>query len=144
MSRPKNKYDLIQYTVRLNLNYPEHLKVHKILQNLNRDVHKSKNAFIVESIIRNSNNYSDEEMMTQAAVEKKRREEFITREEFKIMKEQMRTEILQEMTSLLISSLVKGNDNVLINNSNVEMKQPEADKEEEIDETLKELSASWA
>ena len=99
MSRPKNKYDLIQDTVRLNLNYPEHLKVHKILQNLNRDVHKSKNAFIVESIIRNSNNYSDEEMMTQAAVEKKRREEFITREEFKIMKEQMRTEILQEMTS---------------------------------------------
>lgn len=142
MSMQKNKYDVVQYCLRLNLNNPKHLEVHNILQNLNKDMHKSQNAFMVAAIIRNSANYSDEELLTEAAAEKKNREKFITKGEFEKLKDDLRNELMKEITALLISSLSKGNIDVKGITSSAEPKSDTCVGE--YDETLADLSKSWA
>lgn len=142
MSMQKNKYDVVQYCLRLNLNNPKHLEVHNILQNLNKDMHKSKNAFMVAAIIRNAANYSDEELLTEAAAEKKNREKFITKGEFEKLKDDLRNELMKEITALLISSLSKGNAAVKVITSSEEPKSDTGIGE--YDETLADLSKSWA
>ena len=39
------------FTLRLNYSNPEHMKVLGILDNLNTDIHKSKNRFIINAIL---------------------------------------------------------------------------------------------
>ena len=142
MSMQKNKYDVVQYCLRLNLNNPKHLEVHNILQNLNKDMHKSQNAFMVAAIIRNAANYSDEELLTEAAAEKKNRGKFITKGEFEKLKDDLRNELMKEITALLISSLSKGNAAV---KGITGVAEPKNDTGVgEYDETLADLSKSWA
>ncbi len=142
MSSQKNKYDVVQYCLRLNLNIPEHLEVHKILQNLNKKVHKSQSAFMVAAIIRNAANYSDDELLTEAAAEKRNRERFITKEEFEKSKEDLKNELMKEITALLLSSLSNVNAAVQTITSVAGSKRDTGNRE--YDETLADLSKSWA
>lgn len=41
------KEDVYQHNFRLNLNNPYHLKIHKQLMNVNKDVYKSKNDYMI-------------------------------------------------------------------------------------------------
>lgn len=45
------KTDIVQYSLRLNLNNPDHLAVHKILKDLNRDIYKSQTVFMIKAIL---------------------------------------------------------------------------------------------
>ena len=40
--------DSIMHAFRLNINNPDHLKIHKILRDLDLSIYKSKSSFIVE------------------------------------------------------------------------------------------------
>lgn len=40
--------DVEQFNLRLNLNNPNHLKIYRTFQDLNTDIHKSRNNFIIE------------------------------------------------------------------------------------------------
>lgn len=44
------KEDVYQHPLRLSLNNPEHLKLHKQLLNVNKDIYKSKNDFMVRKL----------------------------------------------------------------------------------------------
>lgn len=139
----KNKYDVVQYCLRLNLNNPEHLEVHKILQNLNKDVHKSQTAFIIKAILEMAAKFDDEELLSEAAALKKQKEKFITKAEFEECKEELRKEMLQEITALLISSIAKNGVSVNTTPNNVSSDDDE-EIETDVDETLIGLSKSWA
>lgn len=146
MSRIKNKDDLVQYCVRLNLNNPEHLEVHKILQGLNKDVHKSQNNFIIQSVLRNAKCYSIDEMMTDAAREQADNGRFVTQGEFKRNIELIKTEIARDVFSQLCASLVRGNsviDGKPENKFNSSY-QDSKTEDGEADTTLEDLSKMWA
>lgn len=146
MSRIKNKDDLVQYCIRLNLNNPEHLEVHKILQGLNKDVHKSQNNFIIQSVLRNAKCYSIDEMMTDAAREQADNGRFVTQGEFKRNIELIKTEIARDVFSQLCASLVRGNsviDGKPENKFNSSY-QDSNTEDGEADTTLEDLSKMWA
>ena len=44
--------DVEQFNLRLNLNNPNHLKIYRTFQDLNTDIHKSRNNFIIEALLR--------------------------------------------------------------------------------------------
>lgn len=140
MSKPKNKYDVVQYCLRLNLNNPEHLEVHKILQNLNKDVHKSQTAFIISAILERAKQYSDDELLIDAAAIKKQKEKFITKEEFEESRDELKKELLKEITALLISSISNNGVNFPANTKRIE----DIEEESSVDETLMDLSKQWA
>ncbi len=43
--------DVEQFNLRLNLNNPNHLKIYRTFQDLNTDIHKSRNNFIIEALL---------------------------------------------------------------------------------------------
>lgn len=146
MSRIKNKDDLVQYCIRLNLNNPEHLEVHKILQGLNKDVHKSQNNFIIQSVLRNAKCYSIDEMMTDAAKEQANNGRFVTQGEFERNIELIKTEIARDVFSQLCASLAKGNSVIDVKSEN-KLNSPYQDnktEDGEVDTTLEDLSKMWA
>ena len=54
--------DVEQFNLRLNLNNPNHLKIYRTFQDLNTDIHKSRNNFIIEALLRYINGISDEDL----------------------------------------------------------------------------------
>lgn len=65
----RNDYDVIQYCLRLNLCNPEHLRIHNVMQSLNKDVYKSQNAFIIDSLRKNIDNSYEEDILSDDALE---------------------------------------------------------------------------
>ena len=45
-----SKDSVVKYTLRLNMNNKQHLEINHILLNINPDVYKSKNQFIVDAM----------------------------------------------------------------------------------------------
>lgn len=140
MPRKNSKYDVVQYCMRLNLNNPEHLEVHKIMQNLNRENYKSQTAFMAQAILETFSRYSEEEILSDAAAERKKKEKYITRGEFEVYKESLKKELLEDITSLLISSLSKGSAGIQFSTNNETAEEPEAVE----DDVLADLSKQWA
>lgn len=54
--------DVEQFNLRLNLNNSNHLKIYRTFQDLNTDIHKSRNNFIIEALLRYINGISDEDL----------------------------------------------------------------------------------
>jgi len=46
-----NRNDSVQYSFRLNLRNPDHLLVHETLLDLDMEIHKSRSAFIAETLV---------------------------------------------------------------------------------------------
>jgi hypothetical protein len=55
MGKIKNKDEVAHYNMRLNLTNPDMLRVHQVLQDLNKDIYKSQNEYIFRSVLKNIN-----------------------------------------------------------------------------------------
>lgn len=146
MSRLRNRDDMVQYCIRLNLNNPEHLEVHRILQGLNKEVHKSQNNFIIQSVLRNAKCYSIDEMMTDAAKEEANSGKFVTHGELERNIGLIKTEIARDVFSQLCASLAKGSSVIDEKKENEFNSSYQDNKTEdsETDTTLEDLSKMWA
>ena len=60
------KTDIVQYSLRLNLNNPDHLAVHNILKDLNHDIYKSQTVFMIKAILNYVNAGSAEKMKDES------------------------------------------------------------------------------
>lgn len=134
-------YDYAQYNVRLNLTIPDHLTVHRILKHLNKTYYKSQNAFIIEVILEKYYNHSDDEILEEDEVKRRNKDKFITKAEFEECKNELKTEVLREMTALVIASISRGNISAApVANSG----ESSDDKEDTSDEMLVNLANQWA
>lgn len=141
----KNKDDVAHYSMRLNLTNSDHLLIHQTMQRLNKDVHKSQNNFIIESVLRNIQNYTKEELMSDEAIEKAREEGYVTRKDLDDMEKRVSEKVMKEVVTLLCSSLVGRNAGAvspaLIQKAEVSVvEKPNI----ETDETLSNLSDMWS
>lgn len=145
MGKVKNKDDVIQYTFRLNLTNQDHLEVHQTLQSLNKGVHKSQNSFIIDSILRNTRNYTRDELLSDAALEQRQNEGFIKKRDLDEMEQRVTEKVMKEVVTLLCSSLV-GRSALPAILKTAEKVESIADNEvsAEDDETLSSLSNVWS
>lgn len=97
-----------QFCLRFSMDNPRHVKVYQILENLNLKIYKSKTQFIINAI----EAYIEEKDEDTLTKKKKRKDEFMTREQFQQEREQMkseiRTELYQELISYLANSAMSG------------------------------------
>lgn len=72
------KDNLITTSFRLNMNNPKHVKINNVLKNLNPQIYKSRNQFLIDAAVFFIEHYGDENFM-----ERKENEEMhvVTREE---------------------------------------------------------------
>ena len=108
--------DYKRVPVRLSYDNPEHVRIMDILDDLNLDVHKSRNQFIinaitfyVEAINNDTLTYTDERKQREME------EKFVTHDEMQEMMDKfsvkIKTELHEEMIKLLASIVVSSGGN---------------------------------
>lgn len=96
------KDNLITTSFRLNMNNPKHVKINNVLKNLNPQIYKSRNQFLIDAAVFFIEHYGDDNFM-----ERKENEEihFVTREEIEVIKKELvqaaMTEARREVIRLL-------------------------------------------
>ena len=84
---------VVRTPLRLNLENPEQAEIYQVMKNLNRDIYKSQNQFIVEAL-KHYINYSGADTLTEQEESEKRK--YVTVEEQELMKEELKEELDKE------------------------------------------------
>ena len=74
------KTNICYHSLRLNMDNEQHQRVEKVLANLNTEIHKSVNKFIVDSIDFYIRSLDGENLVAQPG--EKKEKEYLTREDF--------------------------------------------------------------
>ena len=139
------KEDIFQYNMRLNLNNPKHLEIFHKLNDLNLDIHKSRNNFIIDSVYKNLKSYSDEELTNTSFEEKKKGEEFVTKKELDELERRITEVFMKEVLSVMLIKInqmnAESNHSVKMEDSSKAMS--ESQERSQVDPTLKDLACIW-
>ena len=101
------KSNICYHNVRLNLDNEQHCRVHKILAELNTEIHKSVNQFIVDAVDYYIRSLNDESLV-KGAGEPKRDAGYITREDLDGIRSELKSEVKSEIIMLLGAALGAG------------------------------------
>lgn len=132
---------MANHSLRLNLDNEQHRRVERVLADLNLDVHKSINQFLVEAVDCYIRKLEGTEL-TYEDVPKKQDSNYITRDELEQMRIEIKDERQKEMIGVLASSLITGK---VVHMPEVRpVREAEVQSEEETaDETTIGLASSW-
>ena len=141
------KSNICYHNVRLNLDNEQHCRVHKVLAELNTDIHKSVNQFIVDAVDFYIRSLNDESLVKETG-EPKKNAGYITREDLDGIRSDLKNEVKNEIIMLLGAALGAGTVRVVEGATgrgsmdSTVMKAAEDTKETE-DPTMMELVDNW-
>lgn len=141
------KSNICYHNVRLNLDNEQHCRVHKVLAELNTDIHKSVNQFIVDAVDFYIRSLNDESLVKETG-EPKKNAGYITREDLDSIRSDLKNEVKNEIIMLLGAALGAGTVRVVEGATgrgsmdSTAMKAAEDTKEAE-DPTMMELVDNW-
>lgn len=92
--------DSKQFSFRVNLNNPDHLKVYRTLMDLNLDIHKSVSGFVVKAVLWYINGVSEAELTNGGRNRKENLEGYVTRKEISDMEFRIKAEVMKEVAQL--------------------------------------------
>lgn len=101
------KSNICYHNVRLNLDNEQHCRVHKVLAELNTEIHKSVNQFIVDAVDYYIRGLNDESLV-KGAEEPKKDAGYITREDLDGIRSELKSEVKSEIIMLLGAALGAG------------------------------------
>jgi len=93
------------HNFRLSKCNAQHISVNKILRDLNPDVVKSKNQYIVDAIEYYTNALDKDDLTLTGAIEKEKRNSFVTRGDLEKIKREIRDGIMIEMQKEMLTLL---------------------------------------
>lgn len=102
MYRMKEKDKGVYHNVRCSMSNKQHVEVHKVLSDLNLDIFKSKNQFIIDAIEYYIKALNQEDLTNTAAMEHIR----AGQKEGKTDMESMKKEIISEVTLAVQTSVI--------------------------------------
>ena len=85
LNRGRLEYE-VKTSVRLNMNNPQHVKINNVLQNLDSNIFKSKNQFIIDACQFYIDHYGEEQFMEK---KERKRESFISVEDIDEIKAEL-------------------------------------------------------
>lgn len=141
----KSRDDEMKYCLRLNLTIPEHLEIHKTLRNLNPELYRSINQFMIAALSSFIHKADQTELLTDEALREKLGKELVTKSELENVAGKIKEEVTREILTYVLSSVMKNNTPVVIPEQTNSMSR-EVPKEPEPmeDETLAELAGMWS
>ena len=132
------KEEVVQYNVRLNLSNPKHLEIFEKLNDLNLDIHKSKNNFIVESLYKNILSYKGEGLSnSDKAIE------YATKADLEALERRITEIFMKEVISVMLYKLGQGQGEIGSKEQYSGMLNDSSNKSEQIDPTLQSLAGIW-
>lgn len=140
----RRKDNIVYHNMRMNLDNEQHRRIHMVLTDLNTNVHKSVNQFLIDATDAYIRKLEGNELTNE---EKAKSEEplYITRDDLDKIRREIKDELQKEMIGILASSLITGKviqmPEVMVVRENVTQK----DIEEDVgaDETTMGLVSSW-
>ena len=129
------------FTIRLSGENEQHIKVRNLLEDLNMDIHKSKNQFIIDAVEYYFNSF-DEAEVTNSGFERKQkcREEYVSREEMEKAISDLKAEVYGKVLQLY-------GGNVLLQNMNMGQadtgQENRENAEPEIEDEVLDAAMKW-
>lgn len=141
------KSNICYHNVRLNLDNEQHCRVHKILAELNTEIHKSVNQFIVDAVDYYIRSLNDESLV-KGTGEQKNEAGYITKDDLDSIRSELKNEVKNEIIMLLGAALGAGTVRVVEGTTgrggmdSTAMKAANDTKETD-DPTMMELVDNW-
>ena len=141
------KSNICYHNVRLNLDNEQHCRIHKVLAELNTEIHKSVNQFIVDAVDYYIRSLNDESLV-KGAGEPKKDAGYITRDNLDGIRSELKNEVKSEIIMLLGAALGAGTVRVAegaTGRGGMDIKETETagDTKETEDPTMMELVDGW-
>ena len=140
----RRKDNIVYHNMRMNLDNEQHRRIHMVLTDLNTNVHKSVNQFLIDATDAYIRKLEGNELTNE---EKAQPEEhlYITREDLEKIRREIKDELQKEMISILGSALITGKviqmPEVRTVRENITQKENEEDMS--VNETTMGLVSSW-
>ncbi len=139
----RRKDNIVYHNMRMNLDNEQHRRIHMILSDLNTNVHKSVNQFLIDATDAYIRKLEGSELTNE---EKPKSENcrYITREDLDKIRREIKEELQREMIIILGSALAGGRI-VQMPTIKTEKNPSQNDAEEDInaDATTIGLASSW-
>ena len=132
------KEEVVQYNVRLNLSNPKHLEIFEKLNDLNLDIHKSKNNFIVESLYKNILSYKGEGISNSD-----KPIEYATKADLDDLERRITEIFMKEVISVMLFKLGQNQGESGNMEAYSNMTSGNTNKSEPVDPTLQSLAGIW-
>ncbi|WP_075678557.1 hypothetical protein [Roseburia sp. 831b] len=121
------------HNVRCSVNNPQHVYVHKILNDLNLDIYKSRNQFIIDAIEFYSKSLNQEDLTQTATMEHIKDEKQIKASDLEKLKQDVVSEVMIAVQREVIAILAHAVANSQNNNQQMYQKQSQEPIEEKTD-----------
>lgn len=142
MGKPNISY----HSVRLNLDNEQHRRVHKVLAELNTEIHKSVNQFLIDAADFYIRSFEDENLLKEAESRRDKKAEYISRSDLDGIREELKSEVKNEIILLLGAALSKGTaagSGMAEQAVGMAAGVAESEKEPESDATMEGLVDDW-
>ncbi len=143
------KTNICYHSLRLNMDNEQHQRVEKVLANLNTEIHKSVNKFIMDSIDFYIRSLDGENLVAQPG--EKKEKEYLTREDFAGICADIREQARDEVVRILGIALAGGRPPAVTavspkfsaGTENMEETENNDSIETEEDHIMAELASGW-
>ena len=143
----RRKDNIVYHNMRMNLDNEQHRRIHMVLTDLNTNVHKSVNQFLIDA----TDSYIKKLEGNELTNEKKPQSGeclYITRDDLDRLRQEIKDELQKEMIFLFGAALSKDKviqipDLQLMKELNVKSEDSTGTEEDEADETTIGLASSW-
>lgn len=101
------KDDVMQHIFRLNLENPVELRLHQQLLNVNLDVYKSKNKYIIKKLSSGIFGERDELEQMQSGTNQMRNQGSLSETELQMLEQRITQSVLNEVLKMLLNMVVQ-------------------------------------
>lgn len=100
------KQSIIKHCLRLNMQNEQHQRIQKVLEGLNKDIHKSENQFIIKAVDFYIQSFEDDDIMEK--LHRKKKPEYVTVEALEDIRRELESSMKDEMIRLLGTAITGG------------------------------------
>lgn len=100
------KQSIIKHCLRLNMQNEQHQRIQKVLEGLNKDIHKSENQFIIKAVDFYIRSFEDDDIMEK--LYRKKKPEYVTVEALENIRRELESSMKDEMIRLLGTVITGG------------------------------------
>lgn len=100
------KQSIIKHCLRLNMQNEQHQRIQKVLEGLNKDIHKSENQFIIKAVDFYIRSFEDDDIMEK--LHRKKKPEYVTVETLEDIRRELESSMKDEMIRLLGTAITGG------------------------------------
>lgn len=133
---PKAKDNILIFHLRLNVDNPVHMKIAKVINNLNPDIYKSKNKYIADALEFYIDNYGSDAFTLNKMIEDN---SFVKKKEFNSLIEEMKAEAVTAAKNEVIRIL----GGIVMNSGSIGNVAEQTVRQKQTDETVSDLVSGW-